>query len=71
MKKRQFQQEKQKILAKAEIFVAIEKFYVAIGSQKNQQKLCRNRKRYVATKIKLKLKVETKIVATSHNFVAT
>ena len=42
MKKRQFQQEKQKILAKAEISVATEKFYVSTGSQENQQKLCRN-----------------------------
>ena len=35
MKKRQVQQEKQKVLAKAEIFVAIEKFYVVTGSQEN------------------------------------
>ena len=56
MKKRQFQQEKHKILAKAENSVMIKKFYVVTGSQENQQKLCRNRKSYVTTKIKLKLK---------------
>ena len=71
MKNRQYHQEKQKILAKAANSVAIKKFYVAIRSQENQHKLCHNRKRYVATKIKLKLKPETKIVATSHNSIAT
>ena len=50
MKKKQFQQEKQKILAKAKIFVVIDKFYVVIGSQENQQKLCRNKKCNVATR---------------------
>ena len=64
MKRRQYHKEKQKILAKAEISVVTKKFYVMTGSQENQQKLCHNRKRYVATKIKLKLKPETKIVAT-------
>ena len=71
MKKKQYQQEKQKILAKTEISVVAEKFYVATGSQENQHKQCRNRKYYVVTKIKLKLNPETKIVATSHNFVTT
>ena len=71
MKKRQFQQEKQKILAKVENSVTTKKFYVTTRSQENQQKLCRNRKSHVTTKIKLKLKLETKIVAASHNPVAT
>ena len=57
MKTRQYQQEKKKILAKVEISGVTEKFYVAIGSQENHEKLCHNRKRYVATKIKLKLKL--------------
>ena len=71
MKKRQFQQEKQKILAKVENSITTKKLYVAIGSQENQHKLYRNRRRYVSAMIKMKLKPETKIVATSHNSVAT
>ena len=48
-------------LSKEKIFIAIEKFYVVTGSQKNQEKLCRNRKRYVATKIKLNSSQKTKL----------
>ena len=36
MQNSQYHQEKQKILAQAEISVVIEKFYVTTGSQENQ-----------------------------------